>query len=388
MGVFEDRQKKIFAAFKSQGTEKAVIGEPLHIFYLTGRHIVPYERFYGLVLDVEKETMIMVNPSVDTGCMKGTIPEITYRDEDGPTEALQKALCGETEDGAGTPGQRLKGGRQKQKRVAVEKSYYPMKTGELFGELAEEINDTGSAVSKVRMYKDETEIRTMKRAAEIVDEALSYVSGKICPGMTEKELKMMLYQHMSETPGFIADEFIILVLAAENSANPHGTSGDYAFRQGDIILLDFCAYYEYYWSDITRCFFVGECADERLAEIYEIVKKANETARKAVRPGVRAKEIDQAARKVIEDAGFGAYFLHRTGHGLGLSVHEEPYITSENELVLEPGMTFTIEPGIYLEGIGGVRIEDDILVTEYGCETLTKSPREKERWIARNYQTK
>ena len=120
--------------------------------------------------------------------------------------------------------------------------------------------------------------------------------------------------------------------------------------------------------------FIGE-ADPRLAEIYEITLQANLAAIARVRPGVRAREIDDAARDYIAAAGYGEQFLHRTGHGLGLSVHEEPYITSVNELVLEEGMTFTIEPGIYLEGIGGIRIEDDILVTKDGCRILTGYPK-------------
>ena len=223
----------------------------------------------------------------------------------------------------------------------------------------------------------------MQFAAKIVDEAIAYVSDKIKPGMTEKELNMMLYSYMAGYPGFITDEFIILVLAAANSANPHGASGDYAFQEGDIVLMDFCAYYNYYWSDITRCLFVGKVGNPKLAEIYDIVLKANLTAIAAVKPGVKAKDIDKAARDVITEAGYGELFLHRTGHGLGLSVHEEPYITSVNELVLEEGMTFTIEPGIYIEGVGGVRIEDDILVTKDGCRILTSRSKRLEDQIVK-----
>lgn len=145
--------------------------------------------------------------------------------------------------------------------------------------------------------------------------------------------------------------------------------------------MDFCAYYKHYWSDITRCFFVGKIGNPKLAEIYDIVLKANLAAIAKVKPGVKACEIDKAARDVITEAGYGELFLHRTGHGLGLSVHEEPYITAVNELVLEEGMTFTIEPGIYIEGVGGVRIEDDILVTKDGCRTLTSYSKKLEDQI-------
>ena len=253
-----------------------------------------------------------------------------------------------------------------------------MKIGDIFQTLDCEIEDIGDCISRLRMYKDEKEIETMQIAANIVDEAIEYVYGKIKPGMTESELNMMLLNYMSSYPGFSTEEIIILVQAADNSANPHGASGDYKFKEGDIILLDFCAYYNGYWSDITRCLFVGYVGHPKLKEIYEIVLQANLTAISKVKPGVKAKEIDKAARDYITEAGYGEFFLHRTGHGLGLSVHEEPYITSVNELVLEEGMTFTIEPGIYLEGIGGVRIEDDILVTKDGCRTFTSRTKKLE----------
>ena len=152
--------------------------------------------------------------------------------------------------------------------------------------------------------------------------------------------------------------------------------GDAVFKEGDIILIDFCAYYRHYWSDITRCLFIGHIGDPKLEEIYNIAKGANLAAIAAVRPGVAAKDIDKAARDYITNAGYGEFFLHRTGHGLGLSVHEEPYITPVNSLILEEGMTFTIEPGIYLAGIGGVRVEDDILVTNDGCRVLTKTSKD------------
>lgn len=362
MEVLTNRQKKAYVLLREAGFDKAIIGDPMSINYLTGIHIIPYERFYGLILDAVNESVTMVNPSVDTGCMKGTVAEVTYQDSDGPAEAIREVI-GDA------------------KKVAVEKKYFSMAIGEIFQSLSCEIEDVGDCIAKLRMYKDEKEIEHMQFAAKIVDEALAYVSDKIKPGMTEKELYMMLYTYMTKYPGFNTDEVIILALGGANSANPHGVSGNYEFKEGDIVLMDFCAYYNYYWSDITRCVFVGKVGDPKLAEIYNIVLQANLAAIAAVKPGVKACEIDKAARDVITEAGYGELFLHRTGHGLGLSVHEEPYITSVNELVLEPGMTFTIEPGIYLEGIGGVRIEDDILVTEDGCRILTSTSKKMEDHI-------
>lgn len=364
MDALRVRQLKACELLKKAGYDKAIVGDPMSINYLTGIHVIPYERYYGLVLDAENQTLVMVNPSVDTGCMKGVVPEKTYRDENGPANTIREVVgdC---------------------RTLAVDKKYFSMKVGEIFHSLGCQIEDLGDCIAQLRMRKDEAEIETMQFAAKIVDEAVAYVSDKIRPGMTEKELNMMLYTYMASYPGFITDEFIILVLAAANSANPHGVSGDYTFKEGDIVLMDFCAYYNYYWSDITRCLFVGKVGNPKLAEIYDIVLRANLAAIAAVKPGVKASEVDKTARDIITEAGYGELFFHRTGHGLGLDVHEEPYISAANDLTLEEGMTFTIEPGIYIEGVGGVRIEDDILVTKDGCITLTKRTKNLEDQIVR-----
>ena len=362
MDAIRVRQIKACEMLKKAGFDKAIIGDPMAMNYLTGINIIPYERYYSLVLDANTQEAVMINPSVDTGCMKGAMPEYTYTDEEGPAATITKVVgdC---------------------KKLAVEKKYFSMLIGEIFYSIGCEVEDIGDCIARLRMYKDDSELEFMQKAAKIVDEALEYVKGQIKPGMTEKELNMMLFSFMSKYPGFITDEQIVYVLAAANSANPHGVTGDYAFKEGDIVLMDFCAYYKHYWSDITRCFFVGKIGDSKLAEIYDIVLKANLAAIAKVKPGVKACEIDKAARDVITEAGYGELFLHRTGHGLGLSVHEEPYITAVNELVLEEGMTFTIEPGIYIEGVGGVRIEDDILVTKDGCRTLTSYSKKLEDQI-------
>jgi len=366
MDPYTNRQQKACELLREAGFDKAIIGDPMSIMYLTGAHVIPYERFYGLILDAKGGVADMVNPSLDVGCAKGSVPEHTYADEDGPLATLKELIApGET--------------------VAVEVNYFSMARGYMFEELGVTVRNIGDCLAKLRMHKDEAELENMRFADHIVDDALTYVSDKITVGMTEKELYNMLYNRMLTFPGFCTDEVVILALAGAHSANCHGVSGDYKIQQGDVILIDFCAYYNYYWSDITRCFFLGEPNQPKLKEIYEIVRTANETAIAAVKPGMHAKDIDKAARDVIAQAGYGEFFLHRTGHGLGLSVHEEPYITSVNDIVLEEGMTFTIEPGIYLEGIGGIRIEDDILVTHDGCEVLTrKTPKtiESTAWQA------
>ncbi|MEG0911408.1 MAG: Xaa-Pro peptidase family protein [Ruthenibacterium sp.] len=359
METIKTRQTKACELMRNAGFHKAIIGDPMAINYLTGIHITPYERYYSLVVDARQETLLMIVPSVDTGCMQNVVLEKTYLDENGPAATIQQVVgvC---------------------ETLAVEKKYFSMAIGEIFATLDCKVEDVAGCISQLRMYKDEKEIETMQIAANIVDEALAYVFTKIKPGMTESELQMMLLTFMSTYEGFSTEEIIILVQAADNSANPHGASGAYQFKEGDVVLLDFCAYYKGYWSDITRCFFIGHVGHPKLKEIYNIVLEANLAAIAAVKPGKAAKEIDKVARDYITAAGYGEQFMHRTGHGLGLSVHEEPYITGVNDLVLQQGMTFTIEPGIYLAGIGGIRIEDDILVTKDGCITFTSTSKKLE----------
>lgn len=169
--------------------------------------------------------------------------------------------------------------------------------------------------------------------------------------------------------------FSPIVAFGENSANPHAVPTDRILQAGDLVLIDWGAGFEGYFSDITRTFTFGE-VDSELMRVGDIVLEANQAARKAGTPGLDAGVIDRAARSVIEGAGYGEAFIHRTGHGLGMEAHEAPYIFAGNDLILAPGMTFTIEPGIYLTGKGGVRIEDDVVMTEKGLASLTDMPRE------------
>lgn len=186
--------------------------------------------------------------------------------------------------------------------------------------------------------------------------------------MTEIEtaLKKRGITHMS---------FDTTVLTGPKAASPHGKTGQRKIERGDLVLMDLGVIYEGYCSDITRTLAFGE-PSEQAKEVYDIVKRAEQVALDAVRPGVTAAELDGIARKTIEDAGYGEYFTHRLGHGLGISVHEFPSIHGGNNMPLEAGMVFTIEPGIYVADQVGVRIEDDLVVTENGYEVLTKYPKE------------
>jgi Xaa-Pro dipeptidase len=230
-------------------------------------------------------------------------------------------------------------------------------------------------LANLRMYKDDLEIENMQKAADIAQNALLAVIPEIAIGKTEKEIATSLVFELIRAGSEIEFAFSPIVSSGPNSANPHATPGSRKLSPGDLLVIDWGAVYEGYLSDITRTFAIGQI-DQELEEIAAIVKRANEAARSVVRPGISAGLVDQAARSVIEDAGYGDFFLHRTGHGLGLEGHEEPYIRGDSELILREGMTFTIEPGIYLSGHGGVRIEDDVYVTRDGCVSLTNLKRD------------
>mgnify|MGYP001811163871 CR=1 FL=1 len=165
-----------------------------------------------------------------------------------------------------------------------------------------------------------------------------------------------------------------IVSGGPNSANPHAVPSDRPLQKGDLLVIDWGAAYESYYSDLTRTFVLGQPDEEQL-RIARLVENANAAGRAVARPGLRAGDVDAAARAVIEEGGYGQFFTHRTGHGLGLESPEPPYMFGANDLLLEEGMTFTVEPGIYLPGKGGVRIEDDMLITPNGAESFSDMPR-------------
>jgi Xaa-Pro dipeptidase len=233
----------------------------------------------------------------------------------------------------------------------------------------------GESLAALRMQKEPGEIESMRKAVGVAQRALQATLPYIRANVTEREIAAELTLQLLRNG--LASEFAFtpIVSSGPNSANPHAVPTDRKLAVGDLLVIDWGAIVDGYVADLTRTFAIGEVQAE-FKHIAEVVIQANAAGRVAGRPGIAAGRVDQAARKVIEDAGYGVYFTHRTGHGLGVEGHEEPYMFAENTLLLAPGMTYTVEPGIYLPGRGGVRIEDDILVTNEGCETLSDFPRE------------
>ena len=229
-------------------------------------------------------------------------------------------------------------------------------------------------IEKLRMIKTDDEIRTIRRAAEIADEAFSHILTFIKPGVTELEVSNELEFFMRRL-GASESSFDTIVASGKRSALPHGVATGKTIENGDMVTLDFGALYDGYVSDITRTVAVGEPTEE-LKKIYHLVLEAQMRACSALKPGMTGKEADAVARDYIKDHGYGEAFGHSTGHGIGLEVHEGPGLSFRSDTVLKPGMVVTVEPGIYVPGLGGVRIEDDVLITEDGCELLTSSPKQ------------
>lgn len=229
-------------------------------------------------------------------------------------------------------------------------------------------------IESLREVKDQEEIDTIQHACHIADQAFDRVLKMVRPGMTEIEVANQLDFYMRSL-GASSVSFETIVASGVRSAMPHGVASEKVIEQGDLITLDFGCYYNGYVSDMTRTFAIGD-PGEKLKEIYQIVLEAQLKVLEAAKPGMSGIELDAIARDHIASFGYGEAFGHSTGHGIGLEIHEGPNVSFRADKLFVPGNVITDEPGIYLPGIGGVRIEDDLLITETGNKVLTHSPKE------------
>jgi len=361
------RFEAVRAALRQQGAAVGLVTAPTSLRYLTGWSN-PSKRFAGLLVPVEGEPVLLLPALEAEGARAATgVRLVTWADGEDPYARLGALL---RQTGA-------------ERALAVEHETFSLvQLAQLARALAVEpgallpgMPDLSPVISDLRECKDEAEVARLQRAADMLNPALDAALEAIRPGATEREIARVLEDAMAAA-GAEGVAFETHVLFGPASALPHGATGARALEPGQVVLMDFGALYRGYRSDITRTVCCGEWPAE-LARVYDVVRAANEAAIAAVRPGVALGEVDRAARRVIEEAGYGQYFIHRTGHGLGLEIHEEPYVVAGNPKLLRPGHVVTIEPGVYLPGIGGVRIEDDVVVTETGCRVLTSWTKER-----------
>jgi len=265
---------------------------------------------------------------------------------------------------------------RKKVKVGFESAHITHKTLDNIKELLSRATfvPTENLIENLAAVKDTSEINKIKKATKITDTAFAGILDLIKPGVKERDLALELSYSMIKM-GADGPSFEFIVASGQRSSMPHGIATDRKLKKGDLITFDFGCFYHGYASDMTRTVVLGK-ATEKQKKIYNIVLKAQTDALDAARAGIPAKDLDTVAREVINKEGFGDYFGHGLGHGLGLEVHATPVLSQRSQDILEPGHVVTIEPGIYIPNWGGVRIEDDALITQNGCKILTKSPKE------------
>jgi Xaa-Pro dipeptidase len=336
--------------------DSVYITHPVSIAYLTGFHAEPFERVMALAVRPGDATLIV--PALEYQKAVTHVAEaktVGWRDGEDPYELVTDALGARAE-------------------VGVEKEHLSLHAAEVITSRtgASELVDVGAEIRRLRLIKRDDEVGKLLRAAAITDAAGEEVFSRMRAGQTEIEVALMIGSVISELGGTLS--FSSLVQSGPNSALPHAQPSSRKLAPGDFVLLDFGAAFESYKADTTRMAVVG-APSSKDREIYDLVLAAHDAAIEAVRPGVTTGDVDAAARRVIDAGGYGERFIHRVGHGLGLEAHEDPSLDPGSQTVLEQGMVFTIEPGIYIPGFGGVRIEDDLIVEAGGCRLLTKADR-------------
>ncbi|MDI4567699.1 MAG: aminopeptidase P family protein, partial [Mycoplasma sp.] len=258
------------------------------------------------------------------------------------------------------------------KRIGLEKEYLTLEEHQMVKKLFPNAEFVLISGQELRIVKSDQEIQYIKKANQIALKAFDKVKRLIKPGWTEKEVLIKLENYF-RLYGAEKASFDLIVASGERGSLPHGRASDRVINDNELITIDFGVFYNGYASDITRTFWIGQVGNPKLEQIRKIVYEAQQLGIKAVKPGLTTKYIDSICREYIDQKGYGQYFVHGTGHGLGIDIHELPYVSQKfKETILEPGMVITVEPGIYIPSLGGVRYEDDVLVTKNGFEILTK----------------
>lgn len=363
--MIDSRQNRFFDAIESSNFAAVVLNPGPTLAYATGLHFGLMERPIVAIF-VPGKPIIMVLPELEVSRTEAAPFDkklFSYGESLAQwDEAFQEACRFAALDG-------VRVGVEPRWIRFLELSFLQNATTHTVFESAEEIIDA------LRLAKDEAELGLIRKAVSIAEAGLTATIPSIRVGVSEREIASTLMARLLAAGADSELPFSPIVAFGPNTADPHAVPGDRTVTPGDPVLIDWGAKCEGYVADLTRMFVVGEPSDT-VRNIVQIVGQANEAGRKHSGPGVLASAVDHATRSVIESAGYGDRFIHRTGHGIGLEVHESPYIRGDNHVELNPGMTYTIEPGIYLDGDAGARIEDDVYITKDGAESISTMPRE------------
>ncbi|MDI3480595.1 MAG: Xaa-Pro dipeptidase [Tepidanaerobacteraceae bacterium] len=360
--LLEKQREKLINLMKENKTDVLVVGPSPDLEYLTGLHPLIDERFKALFI-LSDGRYFYISPELCYEESREVLGEntdiFTWSDSKGFLEAFEEMNKHYNLDG---------------KTIGVNDGIRAVDLLAMGNVLNATFTNGCSIMEKMRIIKTKEEMEKLRKAAKIADEAATQIIKFIKPGITEREIKNRI-EHILFENGGQELAFKTIVASGPNSSKPHYTDDGRVIEKRDVIIMDFGCRYNGYCSDISRTVFVGEPTDEQ-KKIYSIVCEANNRAESHVKQGVRAEEVDMVARNVIREAGFGEYFFNRTGHGIGVGVHEAPYIMEGNKQVLENGMAFSIEPGIYVPGRFGMRVEDIILMKDGKGEVLNKATKE------------
>jgi len=355
--IHKNRIEKLVKILKEHVVSGYISGLSDNLYYFSNYYGIQYERFFALVVTTDGEAILVV-PKLEKDQVRNTTwieNIVTWADGEDPFEKIYSIF---------------KEKKLLNSKIAVDNTLRSDFLLALQEKLPQVCFIVGSNFSNIlRRVKSAEEKNLMMNVGSIQDKVYDKVIASINAGISEMYIADLILSTFKEL-GSKCSSPLPIVASGQFSAQPHYRATNKIISIGDSIVMDCGGDLDHYKSDMTRTVFVGKPSKEFLT-IYDIVRKAQETAFKSVKPGRTCEEIDQVARDIIEKEGYGKYFIHRTGHGIGLESHEEPYIVKGNKLILEPGMTFSIEPGIYLPGKFGVRIEDCVIVTETGAEAFT-----------------
>jgi Xaa-Pro aminopeptidase len=341
-----------------RGVDLAAIGPTSHMRYLTGGNLHADERFSVLFVDATDAQLVVPALNADAASSVTSVPILAWEDAQGPFPALRSTFAA---------GRRVR-------RLAVDgamRADFILPLISVFG--PGEIVSVDPLLAVLRRRKSPGEVESLARSAEQADRVVEMVMAAVEPGVTEKSLAWEA-EKAFRALGAEKVSFTLVAFGA-NSAQPHHASGDRALERGECVLLDIGASLDGYQSDVTRMAFLGEPPGEFL-RVYGVVREALRAGSEAVKPGAPLRDVDRAARSVIEEGGYGERFIHRTGHGIGLDLHEAPWVTAVNDEPVEEGMVFSVEPGVYLTGKFGIRIEDIVAAGPGRPRMLTRSTRD------------
>jgi D-alanyl-D-alanine dipeptidase len=345
---FADRRTRAAAKLRERDASALLVSPGADLFYLAGYQLFTSERPTCLVLDrAEKATIVC--PELEAPRAAAAAPDVaraTWKETDDPYELVASLVR--------APGSIAVGDQMWAAFVLALQAALPGRSFHVASEITRGL----------RMRKDRTELEALRLVSEAADRAYARILARPFAGRTEREVGSDLAE-LLRAEGHDEIGFTI-VASGTNGASPHHETGDRRIAEGDTVVLDFGGAMRGYRSDITRTVHVGKIGDGEERRVHDVVRRAQEAGYAAARKGASAESVDAASRRVIDEAGYGAFFIHRTGHGIGLDGHEHPYLVQGNRESLEPGMAFSIEPGIYLPGRFGVRIEDIAVIDDDG----------------------